>query len=50
MVLTFSMGLYKNADQTQILNDLFLLLIPSIASIPSAGSYGESFFLEFLEK
>ena len=50
MVLTLSMGLYKTVDQTQILNDLFFLWIPSKASIPSSVSYGESFFLEFLEK
>lgn len=50
MVLTLSMDLYRTADQTQILNALFFVWIPSIASFPSSISYGESFFLEFLEK
>lgn len=50
MVLTLSMDLYRTADQTQILNALFFMWIPSIASFPSSISYGESFFLGFLEK
>lgn len=50
MVLTLSTDLYKTADQTQILNALFFMWIPSIASFPSSISYAGSFFLEFLEK